>query len=472
MVHTAVLGNIPFHPVLHNADLLSEIFRGQDNSTLARSARCCKAWEEPVLSVLWYSLGCIIPLLKILPVEVDETDGHYYLRKDVSKDDLARFKRYARLVRRLLFNDTVVQASFAFRLQQLASGEVLFPSLRDLRIYIEIPRLSHGALLFLSPSITKLLISDEGSHEGDAELFESHVEVFLDALGALPGQALEELVFTFPCNIRLSSIDHFTNLRCLSLHTFPFSGEKKIFSRLQYLTRLVSLTFDTDGLQSEEIVPEISLAALEKVKISGETSNVTRVLHAIDAPRLADLELDLETSTMAVTQSCCVEANARFGLSLREVTLCCQISGLDDHSSTSTSPLITPFLAIDNLESFSLIVRKENRNSSLSTIDDLCEAVVKAWPRLRAISIDHGHLKPSNPAPTFHSLIYFALHCPSLQSLTIPLCVSYFPQPEEVPLLSHNLRQFEFSPVGDLEYLVEFAYLLKRLFPYTEVSSY
>ncbi|KDQ50246.1 hypothetical protein JAAARDRAFT_51367 [Jaapia argillacea MUCL 33604] len=207
-------------------------------------------------------------------------------------------------------------------------------------------------------------MSDEGCQE-DFEFFHSHVEVFLGALSSLPGQALEELELKFPWSNCLSSIDHFT--------------------------------------KSEEVVAELTLPALEKVEISGETSKVTRVLHAIDAPGLANLELGLEASTMAVTQSCFVEAGVRFGLSLREVTLYCKISGLDDHSSAPTSPLLTPLLTIDNLESFSLIVRRENRKSFLSTIDDLCEAVAKAWPRLRAISICHGQL--NHPISHRHSTL-------------------------------------------------------------------
>lgn len=43
-------------------------------TSLCRSARCCKTWQEPALDALWSQLFCAAPLIRLIP-GVLEKDG-------------------------------------------------------------------------------------------------------------------------------------------------------------------------------------------------------------------------------------------------------------------------------------------------------------------------------------------------------------------------------------------------------------
>jgi hypothetical protein len=57
------------HRALSIPDIVYLVFDqvGEDKSTLARSARCCKAFHNPALDMLWSDLPSVFPLWNLLP---------------------------------------------------------------------------------------------------------------------------------------------------------------------------------------------------------------------------------------------------------------------------------------------------------------------------------------------------------------------------------------------------------------------
>jgi len=74
------------HRALSIPDIVHLVFDqiGDDKPTLARSARCCKAFHDPSLDRLWRDLPSVFPLWDLLPLMKD--------RMIVSSDFFVKFK--------------------------------------------------------------------------------------------------------------------------------------------------------------------------------------------------------------------------------------------------------------------------------------------------------------------------------------------------------------------------------------------
>ena len=66
---------------MHQALLIDEIIRvifdicgGEGRRTLDRLARCCTAWKDPALDILWSSLPCATPLFRLIPGVLEKDD--------------------------------------------------------------------------------------------------------------------------------------------------------------------------------------------------------------------------------------------------------------------------------------------------------------------------------------------------------------------------------------------------------------
>ncbi|KAG2138050.1 uncharacterized protein EDB93DRAFT_1253437 [Suillus bovinus] len=147
--HALYISEILFAISYHLAD---------DKKTLARLARCCHAFSEPALSVLWSSVRSFSPFIPLLPPTVKLLWDHGQFDEVTlaefqcpPEEEWRVFDSYARRVRRL--NSGSCHQTVA----RIRSGTTSFPLLRSLSLQLAEPLDVQGHLF--SDSLRSLKIS-------------------------------------------------------------------------------------------------------------------------------------------------------------------------------------------------------------------------------------------------------------------------------------------------------------------------
>ncbi|KAF7297426.1 F-box domain-containing protein [Mycena indigotica] len=215
------------------------------SQTLARLARCCRAFEDPALDRLWSTLKTLDYLVQCLPdgcweqVEYPRRqwlpyDARTYLQlrstTSIPEEGWGRVLHYSRRVKclflghvdrgRITFPDSSVFRAFG---ERFASGE-LMPNLRALHCSIQFRRIPEFFSLgiFVAPQLSTLALSSD------------KIELFYDLPSLhIPFAQLEEL--------SLEDLSHFQQ----SYFPGPVSTiSSVVFPRLNRLRKIVLNRFD------------------------------------------------------------------------------------------------------------------------------------------------------------------------------------------------------------------------------------
>jgi len=159
-----------------------ELLASRGRATAVALACCCRTFEDSVLDELWATQEGLLPLLRSLPEDVwngDKNVGvpiefvfsslNFFIRKSFERlpttPEWARFRNYSRRMRKLRIPSTlgVLSPDVFWVLQLCAINDPLFPNLRILRLYSITAEFLPFIPLFLSPGITGIVTTFDGS---------------------------------------------------------------------------------------------------------------------------------------------------------------------------------------------------------------------------------------------------------------------------------------------------------------------
>ncbi|KAF9643055.1 hypothetical protein BDM02DRAFT_3264243, partial [Thelephora ganbajun] len=134
-----------------------ELVASRGRKTAVALACCCKSFEDPALDALWGEWQMrLLPLLKTLPGDVWNQDGYNSFKRLPTKPEWARFRKYARRIRRLYeyINRSSLPLQVLSVLRFRVFGEPLFPNLETLLLFSATGEFIPFIPLFLSPGTT------------------------------------------------------------------------------------------------------------------------------------------------------------------------------------------------------------------------------------------------------------------------------------------------------------------------------
>lgn len=144
-------------------------------------ACCCRSFEDPVLDTLWETQNRLDPLLKTLPEDVWDVSErtvsarashfvsslNYFIwkcfRRLLTTPELARFRKYARRMRKLTEFDSLngVTPEVCFVLQHFSFNGPLLPNLKTLEFLSTTAEFAPFIPLFVSPGTIDIGITFE-----------------------------------------------------------------------------------------------------------------------------------------------------------------------------------------------------------------------------------------------------------------------------------------------------------------------
>ncbi|KAF8879792.1 hypothetical protein BD779DRAFT_1117814 [Infundibulicybe gibba] len=159
---------------LTTEDILREIFwrfdiasnsdhAAANRTALLHAALACKAFMEPALDVLWWSMSSMIPALKLLPnLEiVPNTSNTFTFSNGFSDDGWARFDYHSKRVREFHYHSAPAQEMATAALFHFSQYR---PTIFRLRKIVWTTRLSPSIMLLTPPTLNSL---DIAGIEGD-----------------------------------------------------------------------------------------------------------------------------------------------------------------------------------------------------------------------------------------------------------------------------------------------------------------
>ncbi|KIM85687.1 hypothetical protein PILCRDRAFT_341329 [Piloderma croceum F 1598] len=436
------------HRALSIPDIVYLVFDqvGEDKPTLARSARCCKAFHKPSLDRLWRDLPSVFPLWNLLPPMKDRMiePGH---------DEIwERFDLYAHRVRTWVHAH---DAQFPLYLQHLEGrpGIMSFSSLLELQLNTrnELP-----AVFLLPLSLHRLHINFSFWRRKDSQQDEQYLFAAVDQ-----AHFLEQLTLCGPVPLKpFARLPELRHLRILELGDaeLPY-GAMAILSSLPALTRLrLPKTSWTDA-------PRTGFRSLESLTLSGNASQIVQLLQSLTTTNLRAITihnsvLDMSPSSLTDWQQCFKTLEQKFESSLRSFDM----EAVAREDGLSVMKLFEPLMGLHQLEEFRL--------SELITLSpQVVSAMTSSWPHLRRFMLDIPPILADSSQNVndcqpyaFHCLTLVARHCPKLTALYIGIGDHDLPTVSEFPLLSHGLADLRLH-TPYIHDNVHLARLLDRIFP-------
>ncbi|RDB17274.1 hypothetical protein Hypma_001954 [Hypsizygus marmoreus] len=399
----------------------------ENQATLSRVARCCREFSSPALDVLWTHMSSLIPLFKLIGLVSGSIGlGGYCLSGHITPSQLARFEHYARRIRHLDCSDDVDYIVF-LRVAKLLQGRDLLPSL------LSVATLCPSQLLHLvSTNVRKIHLVEFGDmHNAD------HAATVLEWVAEMACR-LEVLVVQAYLSDILPTIGQYDCLRCLDLSL----GEDEVSVDLHLLN---SSIFTRRSLQ------ELSLGLGELRERPSASLQVFREIHNlrkldIRAPRffVKHALACVVNSPIALLDLTCSEPNS--SVIEHQNSLSMQLSQWRDTLHTLSLENHTDLL--DDLEEieplFELKALRSLRLCPVSSLNlsngDLYK-IAHAWPEMEVLTLADNKCK--RPRATIAALEGFALLCPKLRRLRLPLDIDNLPPSPRI--MSHKLQSLHIA---------------------------
>ncbi|THU97512.1 hypothetical protein K435DRAFT_838587 [Dendrothele bispora CBS 962.96] len=446
------------------------VIRKQD---VLSCALACRSFLGPALSVLWYSLSSLVPLLKLLP-NFKAADGYYSLTGKIEEKDWTNFDAHAKLVREFTYTDIdspdhTVLPSVYLRLAQFRPKPL--PHLLRFTCSCSTAAISE-TLLFLSPILERVEFKDVNTLEK-----RTNVEMFLSFL-VHESISLQSLCVsgTIPKNL-LSIICHFSQLRSLELLGKGGEGPNSdndmdeedliqiglLLPHLNKLSLEANLSSSTDPEKKDfEMLRPFS--NLHELNLHGSASSITRALQIISPDTLHKLSFHIPESPESSSPS---DSQPQIQHILSQVTSRWSqtLSSLKIHLTDGTDPYSQDGWGSDDESN-------DNDTSTPLSLSQLLHPMyLSSWPFLSSLSVTRAlfnltcsnseitslvttwgsslkHLELSfvdtnnnnnnsrymtttnkhSQLPTLSSLYTIAQHCPNLVSLQITLNLRDLPK--------------------------------------------
>ncbi|PIL32752.1 hypothetical protein GSI_04867 [Ganoderma sinense ZZ0214-1] len=443
--------------------------------TLLSLAVSCRAFFDPALDILWYSLDNIHPLLKLLPT-YQRHDSVYYLEGGISPEAWSRLRTYAARVRGVTFSRKAGIDTSVWRIiLEQCQGTPLLPNLRKFHT-IKL-NASHLFALraFASPSLRGVYLEFYEDLRGEEN---PHT------VAPIAGFALQEYSIKAP---EITSLCVFPDLAISREHLTCLSR----FTHLEELYLKDHLTFDEDLLLLLVNLRDLThmklsvllrdsttygpldltqgFQKLTRLTLGGQPAHLARFMLACSMPRLNDLSLlpgsrpadGLDTSLASICRHIGPHTLTRFETQVENFV----------RPPRFLMTFLQPLLPFSKLEEVVFYVK------ALPLHDMDFFRIARAWPKLRMLRLKESPITISDPdrepgsvvRPTIHALVELARHCPRLTCLCIPeLDASVLPLVDCVPRLGHgplDLCIQNLVGAEDEETQFVIAAVLDRLFP-------
>ncbi|KAK7045166.1 hypothetical protein R3P38DRAFT_189149 [Favolaschia claudopus] len=481
---------IPLAQPEPNSSLASLRIQIAKRKSLPKLARCCRAFSEPALDLLWMRQEGILNLLKCLPQSRWEMmdNGAIRFLEALEPADFDRVMFYSRRIRAIELRHVRTEL-----LSQLSAVNLdcLLPNVRSVD-WMEYSPLPLAYLqLFLGPLTTSLALG-----LGSNTDLSSYSSVFLWlARHHRPLAKLEVRLHltTSPivgCNDALAdsilaSIRSSQQLHTLSVPwiTVPLHHHLAALPKLRILkvSHLETLEFPgdmapDDGLSGSFPSLEQLTLLVRRLEVASNTlfrsfthSPISDVKCIVDtAPTRQEMRDYFTALHDHLSPDCLTHLWAKFG---REVGN--EISPVNTTNAIIPNTL-HPLLLFGHLSSVTI-----HTLAGFDLDDDICVAMAQAWPSLQNLSLrlpnDHlvllGALIPNTmPRINVTALIAFAHHCPHLQRLELAVnatslgnsdveqSATRLPEPQEKLAFLNVL----YSPIEDPPLVAQF---LRQIFP-------
>ncbi|CCL98969.1 uncharacterized protein FIBRA_00977 [Fibroporia radiculosa] len=387
--------------------------------TLARLARCCRAFSDPALAALWKRQITLGPLLRVFS-SYKISNGVYSVG-DIEPLEWARFQGYASRIHILVYTTLRNVDPFVYTcLKERSEGKPLLPSLSQL--YWKQATFNDPAyILFVTPSlqfVDILLAQTEWRTNDDVEGLEG-------AMGHSVGLFLETISKDAPFVRKLSLIgcclsqwatflQRFQALRSLDI------GEVGVvdittLSELSALPALQHLSVNIGEVVTGETLLKSSFGALESLNVSGAPPAVFGLLGYMGSAGLQSMTL---VSSVAYTQlqlfSCSNRLRSHFCTCLRRLRIRISVTSIEDDFSLING--IEPLLELALMEDVHIQLDSPIRSS-----DEDVTSMATAWRCLERFHLWHRSAQHNPSFPSLEALRILAEHCPRLIDLDISI---------------------------------------------------
>ncbi|KAF8879799.1 hypothetical protein BD779DRAFT_1117865 [Infundibulicybe gibba] len=265
--------------VLVNQDILQLIFRhfrtsidlddttkSKNKLSLFRAALTCKAFVEPALDSLWWSMTSLMPVLKLLQnfQMVEDMADTYTFCDNFSDQDLARFDYHSRRVREFHYHTVPAQQIGATALVRLAQYRpIIYPHLQKV---VWSTALSPSTLFLISPTLKSL---DVQNSLDDPSIMITFISAVLNNLPqSLISIALRGSI-SATC---LALVPQMRSLSTVIIPDLGASGSATFLCQLGALDGLENLHINLQGPATKLLTPSdhISFPALRVLSVSGQ----------------------------------------------------------------------------------------------------------------------------------------------------------------------------------------------------------
>ncbi|KAG2092637.1 uncharacterized protein F5147DRAFT_840590 [Suillus discolor] len=493
------------HRALAITELLTHILRDVYNDDeglnlrrgikdMARISQVCKTFRDPALDFLWKNLDSLLPLLRLLPLEINEEHG-----------DKARLSK---VLGDLKSTERQCYISISNRVRTLSFSEPHEPIPRNLindiieynllltpRIDVLHLRISSEAGLRLLPALITPELTDISLS------FDENLYVFNRPLDL--GDLIKSVYMTiFRCAPKLahfSVVDLYEALPLLSLTKDPGQDHMdmaclqslthaafyitaaslpQVLDLMSQLRKLEDLTIQVCEKPFEEI-PRLSSASetfgsLKSVAFDGPPDIISRIFSAFPANRSiqsvilrmhglytnADIALVLSGVVAAVSKESLQKIIITSVLSKSDLARWDADSGIDTHQFILDIHAIEPALQFRNLEIFSACL-----GVPLYLTDEDHLRIAQTWRSVQLLylsSIVQRVVLTYKPPASIASLVHYARYCRRLKALglcldastkaSVDACIQAVDNCEEnIPEENHSLpspsiQMVEFGP--------------------------
>ncbi|OJA19389.1 hypothetical protein AZE42_12927 [Rhizopogon vesiculosus] len=390
------------HPALQNFELLSMISSYTHHGSLPALASTCRAFEHPALDVLWRDLQSMEPFVRCLPGNLIGIDrGHLALRKPLDAnmwDTLYKYTNRVYSIRQSGNSDFIACIS-PLMLPCPVIPTSLFPHLRKLTWHAEGTQNAAELLrMALVPSMLFLDIRISSPSFAFLSVLSSIGTLcpHLQDMTVEASSAARDLIRKASPFIAVPFFQ-LNNLHKLSIWDL---GNQAI-EHLMQLQNLQELSLDLRASSALGTRPRTQFPGFHGLKFLRLTvdklEQASDFLSSLQVVRSKGIDVHLMSHTPRESGS--TGLSQFFDILQEKIP-----TKLDD---------FTPLHAYRNLTTLSIC-----RRMCISTSDEeLCQ-LVRAWPKLEALSINY-YASPSTTLPTFHGLISVLCLCPALTLVSL-----------------------------------------------------
>ncbi|KZT24176.1 hypothetical protein NEOLEDRAFT_1067762 [Neolentinus lepideus HHB14362 ss-1] len=451
----AVFSETVVQRVLSIFELRDMVLSYNDPPTNAVCARVCRAWYEPVMSLLWGQVSDLSLLFGLLgPLwQCDEQEyGGFSAYHIPGPQDWETFLRNGKRVRSLVYDTTrktskIIRTELFDVVARTRTRLKILPCLKELTWITNDYEQLDASILFMHGGVSKLVFSlppiPEDQVVASLEKLRSFCE---NVISRMPELAhLDIRVRGSPVSIRsfepfvLELIGGLPKLEIITLPNYWITTE--VLNEVSKLQNLAVLQYEDtraqgEGLRSDveslfPIFDEGAFPSLWDLSLSTRLSSLTGVLNSPYAPShlttLAVHSLVMETAT-AIQQFFEALAQSCQGLQDLYVVAIDVTSPLRQSEERITLRTIEPLFGCTRIKTFELM-----HEYPMSMYQEDMEVIATKWPLLENLKLDSEPFSAEKSPLTLRALLPFATHCPNLQFLGLYVDATTADLPSSAP---------------------------------------